>query len=569
MKKIIKFWIYILLLGSFNIACASDDDGSQSKDKEYVVSLNQTDISLKEGQRQLLTAKLNEEASELNYNWINSNPDVIKLENQEANTTTIQGLSVGSSIVTFESTGKEVSAQCKIVVTQRGIVKLFAIGNSFLQNAVEQNLYEMAKSEGIDLVIGSMTIGGASLDTHWNNILGNKAAYSYLKIEGDNRVRIEGQAISSIIKEEDWDYISVQQVSGLSGIPSSYENLSNIMNYLRENATNPDVEFILHQTWAYANNSTHTDFPKYDKDQMKMYNAIIGATKQAAQAEGMDIIIPSGTAIQNGRTSYIGDDFTKDGYHLNSTGMYTAACAWFEKLFGIDVRNNTFIPTSVSKSYANVARTAAHLAVQNPYEVTELVDFKENPEIKELTKAVYIDFGNKLSPFPWNNVTSITAGSSIDLIDEEGTELGMKLVIKQKFGGINGNGPIATQIPGFDIPETASSDSFFGNLIEFSGQVSPQTEMEITGLNPEKKYDFLLFGSRTASDNRETKYTVKGYNEEIVYLNASSNTTLAVSTKGIKPLSNGSINIIVTYGPNNNNANKFYYINSMKLSPGE
>jgi hypothetical protein len=414
-----------------------------------------------------------------------------------------------------------------------------------------------------------MTIGGSSLDTHWNNILGNKAAYSYLKIEGDNRVRIEGQAISSIIKEEDWDYISVQQVSGLSGIPSSYENLSNIMNYLRENATNPDVEFILHQTWAYANNSTHTDFPKYDKDQMKMYNAIIGATKQAAQAEGMDIIIPSGTAIQNGRTSYIGDDFTKDGYHLNSIGMYTAACAWFEKLFGIDVRNNSFIPTSVSNSSANVARTAAHFAVQNPYEVTELVDFKENPEIKELTKDVYIDFGNKLSPFPWNNVTSITAGSSIELIDEEGTELGMKLVIKQNFGGINGNGPVATQIPGFNIPETASSDSFFGNLIEFSGQVSPQTEIEITGLNPEKKYDFLLFGSRTASDNRETKYTVKGYNEEIVYLNASSNTTLAVSTKGIKPLSNGSINIIVTYGPNNNNTNKFYYINSIKLSPGE
>lgn len=569
MKKIIKLWIYILLLGVFNLACANDDDGSQPKEKEYAVNFDQTDISVKEGKRRLLTAEFNEDAAKLDYNWSNSNPSVIKLENQGAKNVTIHALSIGEAIVTIESTGKEVSAQCKISVTRRGVVKLLGLGNSFLQNAVEQNLYELAKAEGVDIIIGSMTIGGCSLGTHWNNISNDKAVYSYLKIEGDNRTRTPNQAVSSIIKEEDWDYISIQQVSGSSGISSTYNNLPDILNYLRENATNPDVEFILHQTWAYAENSTHTDFPKYDKDQMKMYRAIIETTKQAAESNKMDIIIPSGTAIQNGRTSYIGDDFTKDGYHLNSVGMYTASCAWFQKLYGVDVRNNSFRPASVSNSQAEVARAAAYFAIQDPYKVTELIDFKDNPEIKELTKPIYVNFGNKTTTTSWNNLTAKTAGSSIDLIDEDGTELGIKLTITKNFSGINGNGPTETLIPGFSLPEDVSKSSLFGNSVEFSGQTNPEAEVEIKGLNPEKKYDFMFFGSRTASDIRETKYTVTGTNEEIVYLNTSSNTTTAVSAENIKPQNDGTITINITYGPNNNNPNKFYHINAMKLSPAK
>lgn len=152
------------------------------------------------------------------------------------------------------------------------------------------------------------------------------------------------------------------------------------MNYLKENATNPDVEFILHQTWAYAENATHTDFPKYNKNQLEMYRAIVEATKQAVRTAGVDIVIPSGTAIQNGRTTNIGDNFTKDGYHLNSIGMYTIACTWFEKLFGRDVRKNSYMPASIDKSSADVARTAAHFAIKEPYKVTGLGEFLKSPE---------------------------------------------------------------------------------------------------------------------------------------------------------------------------------------------
>lgn len=378
MKNIIRFSIYILLLGVFYPVCACDDDSS--KTKEYIVNFDQTDISLKEGKRQLLVAEFNKEAGKLDYNWKNSNPAVVELVNEKKNNVTLRALSAGTATITLESAGKEASAQCKITVSKRGVVRLLGIGNSFLQNAIEQNLYELAKAEGIELIIGSMTIGGSSLDTHWNNISSDKAAYSYLKIVGSDRTRTPGKSISAIIKEEEWDYISIQQVSGYSGISSSYGNLPGILNYLKENATNPDVEFILHQTWAYAENATHTDFPKYNKNQLEMYRAIVEATKQAVRTAGVDIVIPSGTAIQNGRTTNIGDNFTKDGYHLNSIGMYTIACTWFEKLFGRDVRKNSYMPASIDKSSADVARTAAHFAIKEPYKVTGLGEFLKSPE---------------------------------------------------------------------------------------------------------------------------------------------------------------------------------------------
>ena len=58
-----------------------------------------------------------------------------------------------------------------------------------------------------------------------------------------------------------------------------------------------------------------------------MYNAIVDCVKDLMKEYHFDILIPSGTAIQNARTSSLGDTFNRDGYHLKRTyGRYTAAC---------------------------------------------------------------------------------------------------------------------------------------------------------------------------------------------------------------------------------------------------
>lgn len=268
---------------------------------------------------------------------------------------------------------------CASCIYCQNVIKILAIGNSFSVDAAESYLDDLAKADGVRLIVGNMYIGGCSLETHWINAKENKAAYSFRKItEGDTTV-IKDQTLYKAIKEEDWDYITFQQASPVSGIDSTYfPYLTNLLVYVKGLATNKNVKFALHQTWAYAANSTHPGFVNYNKDQKVMYNAIVNAQKKAAAQVGIDIIIPSGTAIQNGRSSYIGDNFNRDGYHLSfGIGRYTAACTWYETLLGRSVVGNSFVPKNVSGAEAKIAQYAAHYAVLNPDKVTSMAEFSK------------------------------------------------------------------------------------------------------------------------------------------------------------------------------------------------
>ena len=85
------------------------------------------------------------------------------------------------------------------------------------------------------------------------------------------------------------------------------------------------------------------------------------------------MIIPSGTAIQNARTSVLGDTFNRDGSHLNKIGKYTAACTWYEALTGASPVGNRFIPGYFNTCQITIAQNAAHLALQNPKQISPFV----------------------------------------------------------------------------------------------------------------------------------------------------------------------------------------------------
>src|SRR5690606_4204670 len=116
-------------------------------------------------------------------------------------------------------------------------------------------------------------------------------------------------SIQTALWDEDWDYISFQQESPNSGMFDTFTPLVGLYEYVAARATNPQVKYVLHQTWAYAKNSTHSGFANYGKDQDVMYAAIVNAYNQAQDLISADRIVPAGTAIQNGRTSIIGDNF--------------------------------------------------------------------------------------------------------------------------------------------------------------------------------------------------------------------------------------------------------------------
>jgi hypothetical protein len=266
-------------------------------------------------------------------------------------------------------------------------VRILAIGNSFSQDAIEQYLYELAEAEGIPVVIGNLYIGGCSLATHLKNATNDSPTYEYRKIENGIKSNRPKTKLSEAIADEEWDYISLQQVSGNSGQFETFEkSLPGLVEYVKAHSTNLKMKLILHQTWAYAKNSTHKDFTKYNNDQITMYKSLVEAIDRAADLVDIDIVIPSGTAIQNGRTSCIGDQFNRDGYHLEKTyGRYTAACAWFAKVFKKNVTRNTYVPVGVDPYKIEIAQQAARAAVKNSAKVTVLKKYKaESAEARML-----------------------------------------------------------------------------------------------------------------------------------------------------------------------------------------
>lgn len=181
------------------------------------------------------------------------------------------------------------------------------------------------------------------------------------------------------------------------------------------------------------------------------------------------------------------------------------------------------------------------------------------------TDTVLIDFGSSsnISAWAWNNLTNYTNGQLTGLLNSKGISTTYSIQVTDAFAGINTNG---TQVPaaGLGIPVSATADNFFGNSVLFSGNTEPTGGVTLSGLDATKLYTVTLFASRDATDNRQTKFVVAGLITDSILLNASSNTSQAVS-KTLFPTSTGTILVTGSPGPSNNNTYGFFYLNAMKL----
>ena len=253
-------------------------------------------------------------------------------------------------------------------------IKVLAIGNSFSDDALEHYLYQIAEANGDTLIIGNLAIGGASLQRHYDNATQNKPAYSYRKIVNGVKEVLAETTLEKGIKDEEWDYISLQQVSQNSGLYDTFfPYLPQLTEYVKQYATNPDMQLLFHMTWAYANEASHSGFANYERDQLQMYHQIVETAQRVTAELGIPIIIPSGTAIQNARTSSLGDTLCRDGFHLELTyGRYTAACTWYEMITGKCVVGNSYKPDTITEKDAFIAQISAHFAVIFPNTITNL-----------------------------------------------------------------------------------------------------------------------------------------------------------------------------------------------------
>jgi hypothetical protein len=247
--------------------------------------------------------------------------------------------------------------------SQSKVIKVLAIGNSFSEDATEQYLYELANAQGDSLVIGNAYIAGCSIERHYNNLKGDSALYGYRKITGKGKFKKNKITLKSIIRDEQWDIITFQQASHLSGIPDSYLYLPLLKRLVESYTTNLHIEFVWHMTWAYANDFVSRKFAAYDNNQRQMYSAIVNTMLNVLPGVGIHRIIPSGIAIQLMRYR-MGDVLNRDGYHLTLTiGRYTAACTWCEFLTGKIVDGNPYFPDTITPEEAQLCQQEAHEAV--------------------------------------------------------------------------------------------------------------------------------------------------------------------------------------------------------------
>jgi hypothetical protein len=251
-------------------------------------------------------------------------PHGLDLSASTNDTLTVEGLVIGTHFVKVSATEEmyiiiEVTVKINREADFPSTLKVLAVGNSFSVDAMEY-LYKIADDYGIDeIVLGILYIPGASLETHVQSLNKDYKNYIYYKNTDDEWTNSPGTKLIEGLVDEDWDVITVQQVSGSSGLPASYnEDLDTLLEFIYDNMTNAATKVVWHMTWAYQQNASHNSFPNYDSDQMTMYNAIVDTVQSEINTrDDLEYVIPSGTTIQNLRTSYMGDYMTVDGYHLS------------------------------------------------------------------------------------------------------------------------------------------------------------------------------------------------------------------------------------------------------------
>lgn len=263
------------------------------------------------------------------------------------------------------------------IPSQPDTLRILGWGNSFTDDGM-MYLPDLLESAGIhNVILGRLYIGGCSLERHCREMADSLCQYTYYK-SVNNRWDTLSTHFSALqgLRDEPWDVVVMQQVSGLSGQYETFHPwLEEMMKAVRKVCPNPRATLAWQQTWAYARGSNHPDFPRYGCSQDSMYQAITSCVARLREDTPISVIVPSGIALQELRNTAFCDsmDFTRDGYHLDyQMGRLTAACCWFETLvapsFGVTVRDNTFrmqgTPREVSELQALLCREYSTIAAR-------------------------------------------------------------------------------------------------------------------------------------------------------------------------------------------------------------
>ena len=272
------------------------------------------------------------------------------------------GLLVLSVVISFGSCSKESVETERIYNTQTipyfinnplpqntNQLRVLAIGNSYTEDATAY-MQELMDGVGIprDKYCIYMVYCSASSLEVWANKLNNNSVENMVLRAGNLLMPYTTATLSQLLSL-DWDVIVLQQVSYLA---TSYESLNphlhELIDGIRRLCPNRRVTLAWNMVHAYSDDYSGNS----GLQGMNRWRAISNVTWKMRRLDGIDLIIPTGTAIQNARFTSLNNltGLTRDHTHLCfGAGRQIAALTWIGSLispvFSKNLREFTTIHT--------------------------------------------------------------------------------------------------------------------------------------------------------------------------------------------------------------------------------
>ena len=363
-------------------------------------------------------------------------------------------LAVSLTIAMPVAAGTEISTSSPVQITKNKTLNVLFIGNSFSEDT-SRYLYDIVKQTGYKICVGDAWIGGSRLCDHVSNASSNAKKYTYIENTSGSwgRKKYNGNStwrLSWVMSRKKWDVIILQSLSTDVGRMASFYPGGDETKtcYLEQLATYcnkkyPKSHIAYNMTWACPEGSNAAGYAEYG-GQLQMCKAAWTTTERLlldlteeveeevgeeltgeqavenlfessslvvrttpAKAPSVEFVIPTGTAIQNARSSYLGDTLHRDNKHLSyGIGRYIASMTTAASL-GYPVEKVTTLKLSNTAStlHLPVIKASVRDALEKPFSLSE-----QDPEKPVLSAMnVSVKTKNRKVTVRWDKVEGATS----------------------------------------------------------------------------------------------------------------------------------------------------------------
>ncbi len=217
-----------------------------------------------------------------------------------------------------------------------------------------------------NIVLGNLYYGGCRVDQHYDFWTNKKGAYTYYTNTSGTWTSKPNATYEAAFEVTDWDYISFQQSAQVKqSAPELLEHLPDLIETAKSLC--PTAKIIWHMPWANPHGN-------YGGSIERMYQDLCRTSRTLIEPmPDIQLVIPSGTAIENIRSSYIDPSILlSDGWHLSGdVGRYVVGLTLVKQLTGLSIDHVTWTPSERTAAIRDICIEAANNAVACPYAVTQ------------------------------------------------------------------------------------------------------------------------------------------------------------------------------------------------------